>query len=353
MPPFTAPIRTAFAKQIAWCESLGSPFTAELLGLLADDGEAGGATAKLLADWRGDPIADALSLRLAGALHALVLRGAAPELAACYPPSDERDSDRLRRAALDALAAHDAEIRRFLASPPQTNEIGRAAVLVGGFHVIARWAGLPLRLLEIGASAGLNTIWDRYRYRLGPISWGPEESPVVLAPNWRGDPPPLAADLRVVERAACDMAPIDITSADARLRLQAYVWADQRQRLDRLDAALSVALQSGVQVEEANAATWVAQKLARAPPGRTTVLYHSIVRQYVPADAWSSISQAVHAAGARCTTTAPLAWLRFEPTAPEGEPELQVTLWPGERRLRLAVAQAHGDAVQWLGSGIG
>ena len=151
--PLGACMRASFAKQIVWCSSLGSPFTAEPLTLLDEDGAADGVTARLLAGGPGDP------LRLAGALHALVLGGAAPKLAAYYPPNGVRDPDRWRRAMLDALATHDVEAPRFLAFSPQTNEVGRSAVLVGGFHHVARRGGLPLRLLEIGASAGLNAIW--------------------------------------------------------------------------------------------------------------------------------------------------------------------------------------------------
>ena len=106
------------------------------------------AFSTLLADWPGDAQADALPLRLAGALHALVLGGSTPELAICYPLADPCDFARLRRVVLNALVTHGAVVRSFLASPPQTNEVGRSAVLVGGFHDIARWGDLPLRMLE-------------------------------------------------------------------------------------------------------------------------------------------------------------------------------------------------------------
>lgn len=350
-PPASQAVSAAFAQQVAWCRSLGSPFTAQVVALLADDLAAQGVTARLLGGWPGDPRADALPLRLAGALHGLVLGGVAPELAACYPPHAADDVDRLRLAVLDALATHDATVRRFLTSPPQTNEVGRSAVLVGGFHRVARRTGLPLRLLEIGASAGLNLIWDRFRFRLGTTAWGPEDSPVALAPEWRGNPPPLAADLRVAERAACDRAPIDLDDAAARLRLRAYVWADQGERLARLDAAVALARAARVRVERADAAEWVPARLDAPAEGRATVLFHSIMWQYLPADAQARITTAVEGAGARSTATAPLAWLRLEPTTPDAEPELRLTLWPGEHRRRLAVARAHGQAVEWLDGG--
>ena len=147
-PPEREKILASFARQIGWCDSLGSPFTAGLLRLLAADLAAGGPTAALVDHWPGDPVADALPLRLAGALHALVLSGAAPELAATYPPRAGAGPERLGPVLPGVLAAHHAFIGGFLASPPQTNEVGRSGVLLGGFLRIARDTGLPLALLE-------------------------------------------------------------------------------------------------------------------------------------------------------------------------------------------------------------
>ena len=199
----------ALDKQIGWCESLGSPFTARLLAILRDDIAVGGTSAELTHAWPGDPVADALALRLAAALHALALTGSAPALAACYPPSAPTLAQ-LRAVVLSAVREHQTAIRAFLVSPPQTNEVGRSGVLVGGFLQIAKETGLPLRCLEIGASAGLNTIWDRYHYRLGAVGWGDPQSPVSIAPSWEGTSPPVDAPLRVIERHACDIAPIDL-----------------------------------------------------------------------------------------------------------------------------------------------
>jgi hypothetical protein len=258
-------ILAAFAKQIGWCESLGSPFTAQLLTVLRDDLAAGGPTAELARAWPGDPVADALALRMAGALHALALTGSAPALAACYPPT-ETAMEQLRPIVLDAVGRHQGAIRAFLSSPPQTNEVGRSGVLVGGFLQIAKETGLPLRLLEIGASAGLNAIWDRYSYHLGAVGWGDMQSAVRIAPTWEGPSPPIDAPLRVIERHACDIAPIDLEDPAQRLRLRAYVWADQRERLSRLENAIDLARAYGPRVERADAAEWVRAKLREICP---------------------------------------------------------------------------------------
>jgi len=346
----TAAVLTAFRKQIGWCKEQGAPFTAQVLTLLFDDIACNGRAAGLVGTWPGDLVTDAIPLRLAGALHALVLSGAEPDLAACYPPWGRDDLARMHSAMSGALARHDAFLRGFITSPPQTNEVGRSAVLLGGFLQVAARARLPLRLLEIGASAGLNLVWDRYHYRLDTESWGAPASSVQLVPDWRGSLPPMSAPLAVAERAGCDLAPIDLTQQGGRLRLRAYVWPDQPERLARLDAAIAVACEAGISVERADAAAWVRDRLQAAAPGQATVLYHSIMWQYMPTSTQAAVQDAIEHAGAQATEAAPLAWLRFEPPLAETRPELHLTLWPGGQQHRLAIAHPHGRIVRWLGA---
>ena len=343
-------VLAAFRQQIGWCESLGSPFTAGVLTHLAEDLAAGGLCAELLDDWPGDPVTDALALRMAGALHALALAGASPDLAASYAKPAMATPGRLAEVLPRVLAEQRDVIAAFLASPPQTNEVARSGVLVGGFLQVAEVTGLPLRLLEIGASAGLNSIWDRFHYRLGASEWGDPASPVRLTPDWSGPPPPVGAPVRIVERRACDLAPVDLEEAAQRLRLRAYVWPDQTERLARLDAAIVLARAAGSRVEQADAAAWVRERLQDPPGPHATVLYHSIMWQYLPAPTRAEIKASLEAAGHRATAEAPLAWLRFEPSAPEQRPELRLSLWPGLPDMRLAVADPHGRGVAWSGA---
>jgi hypothetical protein len=340
------PVLDAFDKQIGWCESLGSPFTARLLTILRDDIAAGGTSAELVRAWPGDPVADALALRMAAALQALALTESAPALVPCYPPSAAA-IEQLRPIVLGAIREHQSAIHAFLSSPPQTNEVGRSGVLVGGFLQIAQDTRLPLRLLEIGASAGLNAIWDRYHYRLGAAGWGDPQSAVRIAPSWQGPSPPIDAPIRVIERLACDIAPIDLEDPTQRLRLRAYVWADQRERLSRLESAIELARAHGPRVERADAAAWIRTKLHEPAAASATVLYHSIMWQYLPSETQADIRASLEDAGGRATGAAPLAWLRFEPLDSVSRPELRMTLWPGARDVRLAVAHPHGSSVQW------
>ena len=338
----------AFAKQVAWCESLGSLFTARLLTVLADDIAAGGISAELVRAWPGDPVADALALRMAAALHALALRETSPDLLTCYPPH-AATIEQLRSVLPRVMEEHRNTIQTFMSSAPQTNEVGRSGVLVGGFLQIAKETGLPLRLLEIGASAGLNAVWDRYHYKFGAADWGDRQSAVRIAPRWEGPLPPLDARVRVIERLACDMAPVDLEDPAQRLRLRAYVWADQPERLSRLESAISLARAYGPRVDRADAADWVGARLQEPVEASATVVYHSIMWQYLPAQTQADITASLERAGERATDAAPLAWLRFEPLHPESRPELRLTLWPGAREVRLAVAHPHGSSVRWSG----
>jgi hypothetical protein len=257
-------------------------------------------------------------------------------------------TEQLRPAVLDAVREHQSAIRAFLLSPPQTNEVGRSGVLVGGFLQIAKETGLPLRLLEIGASAGLNSVWDRYHYQLGAAAWGDPLSAVRIAPSWEGPSPPIDVPIRVVGRFACDIAPIDLEDPAQRLRLKAYVWPDQVERLSRLENAIDLARAHGPKVERANAADWIAARLREPAAGSVTVLYHSIMWQYLPSETQASIGASLNAAGGNATNAAPLAWLRFEFSHSESQPELRMTLWPSAHEVRLAVAHPHGSSVKWL-----
>ncbi|HVJ41539.1 MAG TPA: DUF2332 domain-containing protein [Dongiaceae bacterium] len=354
-------VLAAFRAQISYCEMLGSPFTAKVLQILLADLQAGGAVADIIGEWPGDPSADALPLRLTGALHALVLADDFPVLADCYPGGSHADDPaRLERAIRTALQERPAHFADYLAWPPQTNETLRSAALLGGFTTIAAETGRPLRLLEIGASAGLNMLWDRFRYRLGATDFGPAGSPVVLQTDWRGPLPPLAMP-SVRERHACDQAPVDLHDPAKRLRLCSYIWADQVTRMVRLTSAIALALETGITVEKADAADWLEVQLSAIAPGdeTMTVLYHSVMWQYLQPATQRRITDLLEQTAAR---DIPLAWLRLEPQdqaqqdigpGEKGGFAVLLTLWQGGlvHARRLARAHPHGAWVEWLGDG--
>ncbi|MEX0837932.1 MAG: DUF2332 family protein, partial [Parvibaculum sp.] len=309
--PDTHTIPGSFHRQATACRHLGSPFTARVCEALADGLTGETAFGARILGWAGNPVNDALALRAAGALNALARSGDCAALTAAYPPH-EADDDGLRGAIAAAIAGHDDFLTRFLDSAPQTNEVARSNALLGGALHLAAATGLPLALHEIGSSAGLNLVFDRYAYDLGAAKWGAADARVTIAAEWTGGLPPLAAPLRVVSRHGCDLNPLD--AGRDRERLLAYIWPDQAARLARIAAALTEAARTGVAVEKADAAEWVERHFGRAgETGIVRVLMHTIVWQYLPAATQGRIEAAMALAGAAATKDAPVAWLRAEP----------------------------------------
>ncbi len=337
----------SWARQIRWCADNGAPFTARVLEAAWADRERDGALAQLLPAWHGDTGADAVPLRVAGALHALALSGRDVELAALYPPRQEPGD--LAAAVASAMVDHGDVVAEYLAVAPQTNEIGRSAVLLPGFAAVALATGLPLSTFEIGASAGLNQLWHHYRYALGDAAWGDAGSGVLIRCEWRGAAPPLPERIDVASHAACDVSPIELQHEGAALRLMSYVWADQRERLDRLRAAITLAQRLQVHVEAADALTWTQDVLATQRTGCATVIYHSVMWQYMPEPTRNGLRGLIEATGSHATRQAPLAWLAFEPPDNDARMLLTLTLWPGGERRVLAEAHPHGQWVRWLG----
>ena len=313
-----------------------------LLGERLDrDSEAG----RQVLDWPGDadPFADALPLRLAGGLHALVRRGRAKGLAACYPPRPLPGEDALWAALRPVL--DEPDLLPWLDSAPQTNEVGRSAVLMSGLLVVSDLFPQPVELLELGASAGLNLILDRYGYDLGGARAGDPASPLQLKPQWTGDPPPHAP-VEVSARRGVDLSPLDPRRDGDRLL--AYVWPDQRRRLEQLESALAIAASDPPLVEQGDAADWLEARLAEPrAAGTTRVVLHSIAFQYFPRESKKRIYAMMAEAGAAAAAADPLAWLRYEHDRRDERITLRLTTWPGQESL-LAHCHPHGSVVHWL-----
>ncbi len=332
-----------------------SPMYQHLLEVVVDDVEAGGACALAFDETPAgvEPVLDALPLRFLGGVHRLVIEGRAPELAAFYPSVggrfDADDTATLDRRFLDAVDAHHDDVVAALGRAVQTNEVGRCAALLLGFLEMARVTDLPLRTLEIGASAGLNLRWDRYRYEGGArgTAWGDPSSPVRFTDVYVEPLPDLDVDVVVAERAGCDRRPVDATSEDGALALRSFVWPDQEERFAALDAALRLAGDVPVTLEQDDAADWVERQLAEPRPGTATIVFHSIVWQYLPAATRHRLRDLIAAAGARAASDAPVAWLRMEPGhEPERGAEVKLTRWPGPTETVLARSGYHGRPVR-------
>ena len=335
----------AFHNQALYCRTNDAPITARVVEAVRDllAGPGGGELLRRVRTWSGPPLADALPLRVAGGLHALHLAGGEPALDAIYrgEPADD--------AAVigEVIARREAELLPWLDGPPQTNEAGRSS----NFIVALLWLaeqGLPpaFECLEIGSSAGINLMLDRYRYALGGIEIGPADGALAFKPDWRGPPPP-DRQIAFATLRGCDIAPVDLTDPAQALRLKAYIWPEHRVRFSRMDAAISAAKTRKPDLVRMSAADFVESELAQPQAkGPTRVLMHSIVWQYVPADQQARVAAAMEAAGARATAARPLAWIALEANRTVHHHELTVRYWPGgEARVQLGVAHAHGA---WL-----
>ena len=344
-------VAKAFDNQVAYCAASGATVTARVVAAVRDLIELGarGRFFDALHNWPGAPLADALPLRVAGGLHSLHLAGTAPALAAIY-----RDELGLDDAAIVAgvIEAHEAELLPWLDGPPQTNEAGRSANFIGAMLWLADH-GLPPRFecLEIGSSAGINLMLDRYHYDLGGVQVGPQPGAMQFTPEWQGDAPPDRA-IEIASTKGCDVAPVDLTEPAQALRLKAYIWPEHTVRFERMAAAITEAGKSPPDLVAMNAADFVEAELAKPQqPGTTRMLMHSIVWQYVPEEQQARVTAAMAAAGARATPDRPLAWVSLEANRIMHVHEMTVRYWPGGAEPELITrAHPHGAWIAWGGS---
>ena len=337
-------IRDAFREQADFCRAAGSPLTGDILLALAQTLDHTTRTGAAILNWQGDPMKDALKLRIAGGLNALVRSGVDPELSALYAARQGDFAGILRRV----LATHDNVLFGWLGSPPQTNEVARAAALYPGMMMVADHFGPNVELVELGASAGLNLNLDRFRYDLGGVKSGAAESPLFLKPSWVGALPPDAS-LNVIDRGGVDQNPLNVARPEIAEQLLAYVWPDQAERVARIEAAIALARTYPPRLERADAAEWIEQRLAQPQTkGVSRIVFHSIVLVYLPPEGRKRVEAALFDAGERATLDRPLAWLSMEFHAKVRTAELRLTLWPGGETQLLARVHPHGAHIEWL-----
>lgn len=345
--PRCSPIES-FHAQARYCVANDAPVTAAIVTALADSLDIDTLTGARVLGWVGNPVADALPLRLAGGVHALWRKGVAPELSELFAGGTFPRAN--AEAMSQLLKRHDAALLKWLNGPPQTNEPGRSAqLMVGLLEVVARH-GPRLEILEIGSSAGLNLLIDRYRIDLPGLTTGPLDAPVRLTPEWRGSPPPGVAPL-IMSTRGVDIAPINATDPDEADRLLAYIWADHQMRFERVARAIEMIRTSLPHLDQGDAADWIEARLAEPhQEGVTRVLMHSIVWQYIGADGQQRITAAMEAAGALATSERPLGWVRVEADRTVNQHDITVRSWPGHGATKLiGHAHAHGFWVERLG----
>ena len=322
-----------------------SPLYVVLLHHSADDLAAGGVLLELLHARAGERRGQALPLRFMAALHRLALTGEAPELAAHLPSTGgDGDADGAWTALLELVARRGSLLDELLSAPLQTNEPGRSRSLISGLLAVAARTRRPLRLLEVGASAGLNLNLMRYRFDAGASVVGDPDSALrFTCAAW---PAPLPR-LTVAEASGCDAQPLDPRSAADQLTLRSAVWADQPGRLKALDAALAIAAAHPPCVERAELTDWIAGLSPQ--DGTATVVFHSVVEQYLAPPARERLAAEMARLLGGASSRAPVAWLSLERAVGEGsygKAELRLALSPDPQRRLLGHVGYHGSPLE-------
>lgn len=350
-------VRAHFRRQADACRRLDSPFTARVCDLAAEKLSEDTRTGERMLTWPDTVSDDNVALRFCGALHALVLSGGDPALGKIYPPEgspDVTDID-LWEAIEHSIHAYDSFIHNWLESPPQTNEVARAAMILPALMYVADIFNLPLSLFEIGASAGLTMQLATFYYDYAGHTVGNPDSPVRLSPEVR-TPPPISAEMpNVIARRGCDINPLNPLDEQRAIRLQSYVWPDQKDRLKRIEGAISLFAASPPRIDKANAAGWVDSQLRELAGGTANVFYHTIVWQYFTDQTSRRLIDAFSQAGRNCTSSSPLALLGMDAHTPE-HARLHLTTWSGVeevdgREITLAHADYHGRWIEWIEPG--
>jgi hypothetical protein len=272
-----------------------------------------------------------LPVRVLGGLHHLVLDGRL----------EGWEWEQVRAA----LGAEREWLGRFVAEQPvQTNEVQRCWALLPAFLTLGDER--PLELIELGTSAGLNLVWDRYRYAYGAATWG--DGDLELAGEERS---PVTAELlgrrpAIVRRRGIDLHPLDPASAtDARL-LECFVWADSAERLARLRRALAIARDDPPEIVAGDYVDLLPDLLADRDPDAVTVVFQTVSTVYLDAGRYARLRQVVD------TAEPPVAWIstrRYseEETGLDGGFELEARR-PGEPAARLVARMGyHGQWLEW------
>jgi hypothetical protein len=355
-----------FADQEAADES---PLYEHLARAAAEDDDVAGLLATV------DP-ADARVTLLLAAVHRLVLADPVCDLAHYYPSvGGEYGVDAATWPTFREFALGRAEkVRALLRSRvTQTNEVRRAALLYPAMAMVAKQAGGPLGLLEVGTSAGLLLGLDRYGYRYQAeggeqITAGPAKAPLVLTSVLGlaagAKKPPLPRKLAVAARVGLDRNPVDLTDEAELAWLEACVWPDQPERVRLLNLAATAQAKQPPDLVEGDAVDDLAATAARVPADLPLVVFNSHVLPYLDAARRAEFVAALAALAAE----RPLWWIsqeayeagldlvlpdrsdlrHVEGTKPRAT--LAVTRWKSGKPEAVALARTtfHGERLEWL-----
>jgi hypothetical protein len=306
-----------------------------------------------------DPMLTALAARtqagqphpnlLLAAVHFLLLRGAQHPLRNFYATMGETGHGDVFSTFRDFVVTHRDQVAALVETRvTNTNEVGRSSILRAGFAALAARESAPLRLIEIGPSAGLNMIWDRYgmRYRRDGVVAAEiaPDAPLVLDCELRGEfMPPLSPSPVIAGCIGLERGPVNLSDLDDRDWLRALVWPDQPHRLDRLDRAIAMYVRSPPEILPGDALALLPGALARMPPRDAICVYHTIAVYQFSRAMKDELAAILVKAGR------PLWHLSFEFDGADYALTLTRHQDGSARTERLALAQAHGGWMAWCG----
>ena len=342
-------VRRSFLEQAEICASLGSGFMFHLCKGLGEHLDKSTQIGKRVLEWQGDPQpkGDALALRLAGGLHAIVRRAEFPSLLQYYDhPKSAADAGFINEI-LALISLKDEELLTWLDNAPQTNEVARSSIIFAGLSVIAEQYKMPISLFELGASGGLNLQVAEFGYEFAGEKFGVQNSGLNLAPKWEGTLPPHS-NINIISKRGCDLNPLSVEKPKDCEKLISYLWPDQRSRIERVNAAIKIARNSPPVLDKADAADWVENEFVTAKnDGVVKVLFHTIAQNYFPQSVKDRIQTAMKTAANQATKENPVAWLAFEFEG-DGDPKLILKTWPDGTSQILATADPHVHSVKWI-----
>jgi hypothetical protein len=293
---------------------------------------------------------------LLAAVQYLLLCGSEHPLRTHYPAvsGKARPLDPAFPRFRDFVLSHRKEILELLTTRrTQTNVVRRCTCLLPAFASIANASRQPLALVDLGASAGLNLNFDRYRYsyRTGDrevLRWGDPTSPVALVADLRGTEPlpSLPGTVPIAWRRGVDLGPIDLRDEDSVLWLRALIWPEHEERHARLLAAAAIAREQVPEIVRGDAVELLPDLLEQVPEATTPVVYATHSHYQLPREGVARIlgSLAEHAA------RRPVWLLALEGTGPNCSEFARVLFDGGSRRAhKLAHASPHGWWIEWLG----
>jgi hypothetical protein len=223
----------------------------------------------------------------------------------------------------------------------QTNEVQRAWGLLPAFLSVAD--ARPLDVLELGPSAGLNLLWDRYRYRYSTGTWG--AGPLELSGDDRVPPPAelLQRQVSVERRRGIDLNPVDVTTEHGARLLQAFVWADQTARLERLRRAIDVVRHDPPELMRGDYVESLPALLRDRQDGTQLIVFQTASTMYLDAGAAELLRAALHEAA----RDEPLVFISTGHAPDDNGFALEVERYPDGRAARLGVFDFHGEWLEW------